>query len=152
MNQEGVAVVDRAEQTKWRDALDLLHAERLDGDKFIQMARDCHHPDAQWLASLFPVGTQRPLLDAMQEQWDDPRAMYIAWRVLRASQPGVGYAGLAGAALLGYAPAQAHLSSLSHDGVDVFDWRNERLRKGIDAALRSLHTAIDLRKVRPKIS
>jgi hypothetical protein len=50
----------------------------------IQMVRECRHPDAQWLASLFPAGvevTSKRMREVMLEQGDDPRALYVAWKV-----------------------------------------------------------------------
>jgi hypothetical protein len=75
----------------------------------LRTARSCEHPDAQWLAGLFPPGTKvtRGGMEAvMLEQGDDPRAMFLAWRLA-----GGGWTTLIKAAVeAGYAPAQALLS------------------------------------------
>jgi hypothetical protein len=81
----GAVVVDRAELIKWYDALDLLSGTRCPRDvaKGLQMARECQHPDAQWLASLVPSGarvTQQRMGKLMMEQGDDPRALWLAWQ------------------------------------------------------------------------
>jgi hypothetical protein len=49
MNASGGRVVDLAEQMKWWDALDAF-ADELGVEKGLQMARECRHSDAQWLA------------------------------------------------------------------------------------------------------
>jgi TPR repeat protein len=77
----------------------------------LAMARDCRHPDAVWLATLFPPGvavTRERVLEVMLGQGEDRRALYLACkagseekqidRLLRRS------------AELGYAPAQESLS------------------------------------------
>jgi hypothetical protein len=50
--KRGAAIVDRAELIKWWDALDDLH-HIWDVEQGLQMARECRHPDAQWLPSCF---------------------------------------------------------------------------------------------------
>jgi hypothetical protein len=63
--------MDRAEQVKWWDALDCVVGQsRLkDVERGVDKARKCCHPDAVWLASLFPsgeaVGRER-MLDVVQ--------------------------------------------------------------------------------------
>jgi hypothetical protein len=80
----------------------------------VRLARNCSHPDAQWLVSLFPtdavVGAAE-MERAMHVCGDDPRALYILSSLtLSNSQPM-----LLVAAEMGYAPAQAdwadHLAS-----------------------------------------
>jgi hypothetical protein len=77
----GVSVVDEAEQMKWWDAHDVLSEDdKLSVEqciaKALRMARECSHPDAQWLTSLFPEGcatvTRRRMHEVMLEQGDDP--------------------------------------------------------------------------------
>jgi hypothetical protein len=45
------------------------------------MARQCQHPDAQWLAGLFPAGsdqvTWEDFAEAMKECDNDPRALFF---------------------------------------------------------------------------
>jgi hypothetical protein len=74
---------DLAEQIKWWDARDILPQRRVVEDA-LQLARECRHPDAQWLASLFPAGvavSPRDMMDTMLEQGDDPRALHILWKL-----------------------------------------------------------------------
>jgi hypothetical protein len=74
---------DCAEQIKWWNALDALQRNR--DVEALEMARGCRHPDAVWLASLFPVGkgvTQQRMLGVMQELGEDPRALFVAWKIL----------------------------------------------------------------------
>jgi TPR repeat protein len=111
-------LVDRTEQIKWADALDALWSNAC-VEKGLQMARECRHPDAQWLASLFPVGvpvTRERMAIVMLEQGEDARAMYLAWRF---SVAPVGV--LRRAAEMGYAPAQASLSE-ECEGEECFMW------------------------------
>jgi hypothetical protein len=105
-------VVAKAEQIKWWDVLDVLE-HILSLGKGVQMARECQHPDAQWLAALFPTGvevTEERFRAAMREQGDDPRALYMLW--LRGF---VDRAALARAAEMGYARAQTSLSMKLED-------------------------------------
>jgi hypothetical protein len=43
------------ELIKWWDALECVavHLVRKDVERCLSLARECRHPDAQWLASLF---------------------------------------------------------------------------------------------------
>jgi hypothetical protein len=82
--------------------------------KGLQMARDCHHPDAQWLASLFPSGvvlTQELLDEAMRKQGEDQRAKFFLFKARGFRD----IASLQCAAHEGYAPAQAHLVGYTED-------------------------------------
>ncbi len=68
------------------------------------MARECQHPDAKWLCSLFPIDaplTRKGLLGVMAEQGEDPRALFIRSRLAKDNVM------KQRAAELGYAPAQA---------------------------------------------
>ncbi len=55
------AAADKAELIKWWDALEAVRLSLgdpgLDRQKALQLARECRHADAQWLAALFPAGT-----------------------------------------------------------------------------------------------
>jgi hypothetical protein len=76
----GAAGVERAEQIKWWDALDALAEECV--EEGLQMTRKCLHPDAQWLASLFPAGVavaRERMREMMLELRNDRRALYVAW-------------------------------------------------------------------------
>jgi hypothetical protein len=104
--------LDKAELIKWWDALDVLDQDERDVEKALRMARECRHPDAVWLASLFPSGaavTRQRMREVMREQGGDARALHLAWRlnVDRVEAPDL----LERAAATGYAPAQADLSS-----------------------------------------
>jgi TPR repeat protein len=100
--------VDKAEQVKWARALHTLCGfafARRDVSLGLQLARECQHPDAQWLCSLFlDVGdtmTEEQVLSAMEGQGEDPRALFIC------SQVGGDKLVLQRAAVQGYAPAHA---------------------------------------------
>jgi hypothetical protein len=107
-------MADRVELIKWWDVLDKLERRKrvVRVDSALAMARECQHPDARWLAALFPVGvavTEDHLREVMLEQGEDVRAMFIAsrcgdTRLLRR------------AAELGYAPAQAVIGMGTDDG------------------------------------
>jgi hypothetical protein len=103
---------DRAEQIKWCDALDAL-STRQDVERGLQMARECRHPDAVWLASLFPVGlpvSRARMREVMLEDLDDPRAMHLAYE-LDVSEEGRDSEDLPRrAAEMDYVPAYATLS------------------------------------------
>jgi TPR repeat protein len=104
MNRGAAAVVDRAEQIKWWNAIDALGYAR-NAEEGMQMARECRHPDAQWLAALFPPGADLrygAVRRMLQEHPDDPRALFFL---------GDTFQSLRRAAEMGYAPAQAALSN-----------------------------------------
>jgi hypothetical protein len=84
----GAVVVDKAELIKWFDVLDKLAEDgrALDVDRLLQMARECQHPDSQWLAALFPAAvsvTEERVREVMLQQGDDPRALYFASQLVR---------------------------------------------------------------------
>jgi hypothetical protein len=113
MNGREAAVVDRTELIKWWDAKDVLLGRWLEADveKGLKMARECRHPDAQWLASLFLEGvawTHQQMAEVMREQGDDPRALYLFLLLSRTMQ--LEHESLWRSAEMGYAPAQAALS------------------------------------------
>jgi hypothetical protein len=117
MNAEGL----RAEQIKWWDALDAIGGSawaEADVEAGVGMARDCQHPDAQWLTSLclaFVGVTRANVREVMLRQGDDPRALYIAW--LLGDRNGVTL--LERSARMGYAPAQARMCERRTD-VEAF--------------------------------
>jgi hypothetical protein len=81
----GAVVADQAELIKWFDALDKL-AVWSSPHEGLEMARECQHADAQWLAALFAPGTHvtpEGMREAMMEQGDDPRALYLASRLVK---------------------------------------------------------------------
>jgi hypothetical protein len=133
--------VDVAEQIKWFDVLELLNLRNI--VEAVEAARMCLHPDAQWLASLFPVGvlstwhTKAVLLD----QGDDARALYFAWLLGdRHSQ-----ALLARSAVLGFAPAQAFLSLLVRDASSRmrFEFAERSVLQGDRRGLHRLATCLE---------
>jgi hypothetical protein len=84
------------------------------------MARECRHPDAQWLASLFPHGNNvypECFHRVMQQQGDDPRAMHLGWFF----GPRDSDEAIERAAALGYARAQVLLSVRCDDRARSFE-------------------------------
>jgi TPR repeat protein len=121
-----------AELIKWWDVLDMW--EKVDVATQLQKARECRHPDAQWLASLFPNGVAGATRHAhaiarevMLQQGDDPRAMHLAWELGR-SVPG-SEALLRQAGEMGYAPAQAAMCGLTF-GDESFRWAEGAWSRG----------------------
>jgi TPR repeat protein len=103
---------DRAELIKWWDALHCLGLLRGpdEVEEGLQMARDSRHPDAQWLASLFPAGvavTRARMREVIADQGEDARALFVGW-LLRTEHASIEL--LTRSAKLEYAPAEAELS------------------------------------------
>jgi TPR repeat protein len=131
----GALVVDRAEQIKWARVIDMLNKE-------LQMARECQHPDAQWLAALFPPGvTVSPwrMREVMLQNLEDPRAMFfyaltdvIDQETLEAFKR---------SAKLGYAPAQAELSAMKQ-GPSRIKWLERAVAQGDRYAMFLLGAAL----------
>jgi hypothetical protein len=122
-------MADPAELFKWWDALDALGVTARGGtiERGLQLARESRHPDAKWLASLFPAGdavTAQRMAEVMLEQGgDDPRAVYLAGvhlddRAMRRR-----------AAEMGYAPAQAQ-TAVDYGGDDMFAWAEKASAQG----------------------
>jgi hypothetical protein len=127
--------VDLAEQIKWWNALDAL-PDGADVERGLQMARECQHPDAKWLAALCPSSgaavTPERLEELMMQQGEDARALFIAWQLgPRFSSP---Y--LERAAEMGYAPAQGMMAAGTADE-DQFGWA-QRAYDGSDRRGTSL--------------
>jgi hypothetical protein len=124
----GAHVVDVAEQCKWCDALDLmLQGRRRQG---MQLARECQHPDAQWLVSLFPADAdvkRKHIVEVMLEQVEtrnDPRAMLLVAWLADTDRMDL----LLRAAEMGYAPAQGRLATVregADDADGAFFWATE---------------------------
>jgi hypothetical protein len=134
-----VVLVERSEQVKWWDALDELGKSWnvANVEKGLQLARECRHADAQWLASLFPPGeavAPDRMIAVLLAQGDDPRALFIA------SQVGSLYDNvrLKRAAEMGYAPAQAVLSTSMPDDDQAFLLAERAVAQGDRSALNSL--------------
>jgi hypothetical protein len=119
-SSSGAPSVDRAELIKWHDALEELFTGD-DLDAGFQLVRCCQHPDAQWLASLFPSDedvVQEHMWEVLRRLDNDPRAMLVAWLV--GSQEDDWDEELKDrAAERGYAPAQAVVAA------DRFSARDE---------------------------
>jgi hypothetical protein len=101
---------------KWYDALDSLTDMwgRRDVVKGLQMARECQHPDAVWLASLFPAAaevTQQRMCDLMLQQGEDSRALWLTWASGARRRDDVEL--LRRAAERGYAPAELSLAAFT---------------------------------------
>jgi TPR repeat protein len=122
---EGVV---REELGKWFDVLDLLKRQQyvaaLQTERGLQLARECSHPDAQWLASLFPAGeavSAARFHEVMHAQGDgDARAVFFASRAC-GKKYRVWSKLLRRAAEMGYAPAQAEQAGECGDA-DAFYW------------------------------
>jgi hypothetical protein len=109
--KSGASVVDRAELIKWRDALDKLFDMANAPDvALLAVVRECRHPDAQWLASLFPPGVAvsgKRMVEVLREQQHDARALFIIWTMEGWDSLQL----LQRASDMGYAPAQAQMST-----------------------------------------
>jgi TPR repeat protein len=129
-----VASCDKAEQIKWRDTLDMLSGQCGSFAKGLELARQCRHPDAQWLCSFFPDGsspmTQELLRTVMSEpeRRDDPRARFLlaefgdGSRVQRSAE-------------LGYAPAQAAMALFASSSEEELFWTEKAAAQRDRAAL-----------------
>jgi TPR repeat protein len=123
--------VDMSEQIKWWDALDAM----VDGyrvDEGLRMARECQHPDARWLAALFPaseVVTLRGMRGVMLEQGDDPRALHLLWGLEVRDRRSL-LTLLQRAAETGYAPAQERLAGWSGSGSAAVRWAEKAALQG----------------------
>ncbi len=125
--------VEEAALIKWWDTLDVLAGRMSPPNvkKGLQMARDCRHPDAQWLCSRFPEGstlTDEEVVTVMLAQGDDPRALFLMWNH-HLEQCHGGSTMLRRAAELGYAPAQADLVLMAEDK-DAFAWAERAAVQG----------------------
>jgi hypothetical protein len=115
--------VEIEEQIKWWDALETLGGMWGPPNvaRGLKLARECRHPDAQWLASLFPGDgevTQRHMADVMLQHHEDPRALDLSYRLSHTFET------LERAAEMGYAPAQ---SLLSHEVSNARSFRLAQL-------------------------
>jgi hypothetical protein len=123
---------DLSEQIQWWDILDVLDGTPADEhvEQGVQMARECQHPDAQWLAALFPAGvavTEQRMAEVMLQQGDDARALFFAWRMGTAETVEL----LLRSAELGFARAQARMSHRAEDDDDeAVGWAQKSAAQG----------------------
>jgi TPR repeat protein len=137
MNKGAAAVlVNKAEEIKWWNALAVLLFEGFcDMERGLELARHSLHPDAQWLAALFPAGvavSRDSMCQVMVRQGDDPRALLFASRF--GSPPSKEW--LLRAAEMGYAPAQMFAALLSVGDFDArFQWAAKSSAQGYREAV-----------------
>jgi TPR repeat protein len=133
---------DLAELIRWWDVLEVLAwpwASDKDVVEALLKAGEIAHPDAQWLAALFPAPARVSpwgRADVMRQQVDDPRALHLLWAWTGGSASEL----LTRAAVMGYAPAQAQLSM---DGEDSFPWARRSAAKGFRGGLYALGFCYD---------
>jgi hypothetical protein len=123
---------EEAELVKWWDALERI----LGHDKkhykhahtFVLMARDCQHPDAVWLASLFPQVriSLQCMAATMAAQGDDPRALLI-WAPFGGAG---GEAAVLRSAQMGYAVAQGQMAHTCSNEHERFQWASKAAAQG----------------------
>ncbi len=140
---------------QWWDALEVLRGSREVGrnvEKGLRMARECSHPDAKWLCSLFSPGASEPVLVAdvwrvMEAQGeDDPRALHVLAGLF--SNPHYSRERirlLRRAAELGYAPAQAELSFCCPQEEEL-KWAKAAAAQGDRAGLAQLAWCLEKRR------
>jgi hypothetical protein len=81
-------VVDKEEQIKWWDALYAFRSRYW--ELGLESARESRHPDARWLAAVFPTDvdvTRQLMLEVLLAQREDPRALFLAWLLSARSWP-----------------------------------------------------------------
>jgi hypothetical protein len=130
--------VEQADQIKWWDALDWLVGRMGDPNaaRGLQLARECRHPDALWLVSLFPddpdaaVSRER-MVEAMHAQGEHPLAMMLA------GEFEVDWALVERAAQTGYAPAQAQ-AAMRLNGRRAVAWAEAGVAQGDRRAMYEL--------------
>jgi hypothetical protein len=148
MSEGVVAGVELAEQIKWDDALDALTSSDWNGggtERGVELARECQHPDARWLAALFPPGeavTQERVREVMLEQGDDPRALHLASRLgLHDDSEAM----TRRAAEMGYAPAQFSVAWFESDPVATVIWLEKAAAKNDRNAMVHLGRILNFR-------
>jgi hypothetical protein len=127
---------------KWRDALDLISVctgfvlPNNGVPEALELARQCRHPDAQWLCSLFPDNVSNvdgeALCCVMEEQGhDDARALFLSasWR----GRPDA----MQRAADLGFAPAQAAIAAEASES-EAFHLAQKAAKSGDRAGIGAL--------------
>jgi hypothetical protein len=126
---------DVPELVKWWDVVDLID---LQPEGALRLARQCKHPDAVWLASLFADDGGEPLskervLRVLREQGEDCRARFLEWECDPDRETGM----LRRAAATGYAPALAALSRVTL-GEEAVAFAEEAASKGHRGGKRRL--------------
>jgi hypothetical protein len=106
-------------------------------DEWLDEVRACRHPDAQYLASLFPPGASTAKVDmvrVLDAQGDDARAVFLSGRLTFSGTK------WARAAELGSAEAQAMCAgfSLHHNGAEAFRWAQKSASQGCPLGLMRL--------------
>jgi hypothetical protein len=128
MNERALDSV-AAERIKWWDAIGAL-SDQDDPEEGLRLARECRHPDAVWLAALFPAGvavTRERVAAVMLQQEGDARGIYLAWLL----GEGIPRSFLLEAALLGYPVAQGHLAYIANaDAKESFFWAEKAAQNG----------------------
>jgi hypothetical protein len=137
------ALNDPTELGRWRNVLDSFGLAHTPSSlsRALQTARECRHPDAQWLASLFPPGADASaegILRTMLQRPDDPRAAYMAW-LLGIKRPET----LRPVAEGGYAPAQAYMSSVASGEAEELMWAEKASAGGDPCGLYRLGLCCD---------
>jgi TPR repeat protein len=147
MDVGGASGVERGDLIKWWDVLDEL--VKVSGSPDIagelEMARDCRHPDAQWLAALFPAGVPVSAAEAretLKQHGDDPRALCISC-FLDEGFSDDAREQLRRAAELGYAPAQAVMSALTGED-EALMWATKSSSQGDRSGYMQLGTCFEL--------
>jgi hypothetical protein len=135
-------VVDRAELIKWWDALDAAALpDNFEG--WLELVRQCRHPDALWWASLFPAGeavTLEHLEAVMDAHKDDARALFVSWRLKKDE------GNMRRAAEMGYASAQAALACSTVAADEKVMWSRRAAAQGDRRASARWVTAFCLGK------
>jgi TPR repeat protein len=131
----------KAELIAWWDICDRLAASEgrveIMSDA-IDAARECQHPDAQWLASLYPDGVgedSEEVLSALTEyaeEKNDPCALYLAGGM--SFDPAL----VDRAAELGFAPAQAYMAGWCTQHTSKFLWAQKAAAQSHPAGMFEL--------------
>ncbi len=121
-------VAGKAQLVKWSDTLDALTGVWCNVAKGLQLSLECHHPDAQWLASLFAAYgseiTQVDVMGVLVAQGNDPRALLLRYQL------GGDNTLLKRAAELGNARAQAEWSLYATSGAEKCLWMEKAAAQG----------------------
>ncbi len=130
------SAVELGDVIRWRNALDCLTGIHLPPSvavgRCLRLARECAHPDAQWLCaqvSAGPAADEAQLARVLEGQGDDPIALFV--RAWCGADPHPARDLLLLSARLGYAPAQAVLAGCcEEDDFDPFPWAEKAAAQG----------------------